>query len=231
MSSSSLRSSCLTLLTLTCSTLAIVTSTGQTAYYDLTTPLPTHLRTLDHPAGAIGYLDKTPSTLVLCHGSAVRCYNPLTGVELGVFPPRVGMPLQHFRIHRPTALAPPARVAQVAISDEGVKEFEELPLDVDAFDGEGGEWQACHVDGPYLVALSKKARVFVCSDYPRVLATDQGEARDAAMRETCVIFGVDRAEEEDEDADGTNWLSVLDGKAAFGAGCVDSSPFPRCQCC
>lgn len=205
-------------------TLAIVTSTGRTAYYDLMTPAPTHLRTLQHAAGPIGYLDKTPSTLVLCHGSSIRCYDPVSAAERGHFPPGPGTPLMHYHVHRPQAIVPPARVAAVEITQEGVKPFVAHPLDPTALDGDGGEWQACHVDGLYLVALSKKNRVFVCTSYEAVLASDDAAERERLIQQTCCVFDVDRLPDDgdDEDADGTNWLSVLNGRAAFGARCVAS---------
>jgi len=202
-------------------TLAIVTATGETAYHDLSGEAPVHLRTLSHAAGPIGYLDKTPETLVLCHGSSVRCYDPVSAVERGSFPPPAGTPLMHYHVRRPAAIVPPARLAEVEVTETGIRPFVENPLDPAVFDGDGGEWQACHVNGPYLVALSKKSRLFVCTDYEAVLAADDPAERSRVIERSCSVFDIDRLPNgEDEDADGTNWLSVLDGRAAFGARCV-----------
>lgn len=205
-------------------TLAIVTSTGQTAYHDLSGDAPIHLRTLSHAAGPIGYLDKTPETLVLCHGSSVRCYDPVSAVEKGSFPPSAGTPLMHYYVRRPAVIVPPARLAEVGVTQVGIRPFFENPLDPDVIDGDGGEWQACHVDGPYLVALSKKSRLFVCTDYEAVLAAEEPAERVRIVERSCCVFDIERLlNGEDEDADGTNWLSVLDGQAAFGARCASSA--------
>lgn len=91
---------------------------------------------------------------------------------------------------------------------------------------EGKEWKACHVNGPYLVMLSDMSRLFVCTDYEAVLDAPEGQERDEVLAATCCYFEMDVELDEDE-VDGvgrytghTNWLSVCDGRAAFGALCV-----------
>lgn len=207
-----------TRLSVPLSILAIVSDAGTTTYYDLRGDEPELLRKLTHSAGAIGYLDKTPSTLVLCHGDAVRCYNPFTGIEQGVFPPSMSASYMHYVLSRPDDLVSRnvmARAELVFAGSSTPRETEGNPLDPDA-----GEWKACHVDGDkYLVLLSNEARLFVCTDYERVLATPEGEERDKIVQETCCFIEISPGEEEMGDDD-TNWLSLCEGRAAFGIGCV-----------
>ncbi|CDZ98864.1 WD40/YVTN repeat-like-containing domain [Phaffia rhodozyma] len=206
--------------------LAVVSQQGTTTYYDLVTSpdQPTLLQTLSHDRGAIGYLDKTPSTLVLCHDDLTRCYSPLNGSLLGTFPPPPTVFLAHYTIRRPEARRGLDELVSTDVVYTGMIEsvdFEEIrPA---AFYG-GKEWKACHVDGPYLVILSDMSRLFVCTDYEAVLRALEGEERERIMKSTCCVFDIEVGE-INLDADpgmerytgDTNWLSVCDGRAAFGA--------------
>jgi hypothetical protein len=91
---------------------------------------------------------------------------------------------------------------------------------------EDGEWQACHLaDDRFLVALSKQDRVLVCSDYPAVIAAaEKGseEERRSAFKRTTSIFTIEPSDDPDSRGldggeDQLNWLSLWDGRAAFGA--------------
>jgi hypothetical protein len=208
---------------LTDNTLCVVSSEQKGYIYDLSGPgEPKLLREIDIEEGAVGHLDQGPRVVAYSLGSkGYHFFDKQSGETLGVLHPKNTTNTYHIvhprsqldcrlgvgSIGRASDAYPPQFPGKDRTIPIHVKKGKHPPrTGVQPLSLEDDEWGAGMLDGDLFAGVSRGGRVFICSNWPKALASATSFEQVTANLEC--------------DSDGSTfdlggWLAIRDQKLMF----------------